>query len=86
MQSMIASGRGGCILYMGGHSFIAALNKSAYVAAEHALAGLTRSVAKEGAKHRIRANMIAPGFVRTALVEKQIPEQAQQQALPKKKW
>ena len=79
MRSMIASGRGGCILYMGSvHSFIAALNKSAYVAAKHALGGLTRSVAKEGAKHQIRANMISPGFVRTALVEKQIPEQAQQ--------
>jgi 3-hydroxybutyrate dehydrogenase len=79
MRSMIAGGRGGCILYMGSaHSFIAALNKSAYVAAKHALAGLTRSVAKEGAKYQIRANMICPGFVRTALVEKQIPEQAQQ--------
>ena len=66
------------------HSFIAALNKSAYVAAKHALGGLTRSVAKEGAKHQIRANMISPGFVRTALVEKQIPEQARQLGITEK--
>jgi 3-hydroxybutyrate dehydrogenase len=79
MRTMIASGRGGCILYTGSiHSHIASPNKSAYVAAKHALSGLTKSVAKEGAKHKIRANLISPGFVRTALVEKQIPEQAQQ--------
>jgi 3-hydroxybutyrate dehydrogenase len=79
MRSMIAAGRGGCILYTGSiHSHIASPNKSAYVAAKHALSGLTKSVAKEGAKHQIRANLISPGFVRTALVEKQIPEQATQ--------
>jgi 3-hydroxybutyrate dehydrogenase len=79
MRSMIASGRGGCVLFTGSiHSHIASANKSAYVAAKHALSGLTKSVAKEGAKHKIRANLISPGFVRTALVEKQIPEQAQQ--------
>jgi 3-hydroxybutyrate dehydrogenase len=79
MRSMIAGGRGGCILYMGSiHSHIASPNKSAYVAAKHALSGLTKSVAKEGAEHKVRANLISPSFVRTALVEKQIPEQAQQ--------
>jgi 3-hydroxybutyrate dehydrogenase len=79
MRSMIAGGRGGCVLYTGSiHSHIASPNKSAYVAAKHALSGLTKSVAKEGAKHKIRANLISPGFVRTALVEKQIPEQVQQ--------
>jgi 3-hydroxybutyrate dehydrogenase len=77
MRSMIAAGRGGCILYTGSiHSHIASPNKSAYVAAKHALSGLTKSVAKEGAKHQIRANLISPGFVRTALVEKQIPKHA----------
>jgi 3-hydroxybutyrate dehydrogenase len=79
MRTMIAAGRGGCVLFTGSiHSHIASPNKSAYVAAKHALSGLTKSVAKEGAKHKIRANLISPGFVRTALVEKQIPEQAQQ--------
>jgi len=50
--------------------------KSAYVAAKHGLIGLARTVAKEGAKHGVRANVICPGFVRTPLVDKQIPEQA----------
>ena len=51
--------------------------KAPYVAAKHGLMGLCRVVAKEGARHGVRANVICPGFVRTALVEKQIPEQAQ---------
>ena len=50
--------------------------KSAYVTAKHGLIGLAKTVAKEGAKHGVRANVICPGFVRTPLVEKQIPEQA----------
>jgi 3-hydroxybutyrate dehydrogenase len=79
MRAMIANGRGGTILYMGSvHSHIASPNKSAYVAAKHGILGLAKAVAKEGAKHGIRSNVICPGFVRTPLVEKQIPEQAQQ--------
>src|SRR5207302_11112665 len=50
----------------------------AYVTAKHGLMGLTRTVAKEGAMHNVRANLIAPGFVRTPLVDKQIPEQAKE--------
>jgi 3-hydroxybutyrate dehydrogenase len=79
MRLMIQSGRGGTILYMGSiHSHIASPNKSAYVAAKHGILGLAKAVAKEGAKYGIRSNVICPGFVRTPLVEKQIPEQAQQ--------
>jgi 3-hydroxybutyrate dehydrogenase len=79
MRTMISNGRGGTILYMGSiHSHIASPNKSAYVAAKHGIVGLAKAVAKEGAKHGIRSNVICPGFVRTPLVEKQIPEQAQQ--------
>jgi 3-hydroxybutyrate dehydrogenase len=79
MQSMIQHGRGGTILYMGSiHSHIASPNKAAYVAAKHGIVGLAKAVAKEGAKYGIRSNVICPGFVRTPLVEKQIPEQAQQ--------
>jgi 3-hydroxybutyrate dehydrogenase len=79
MRSMIEYGRSGTILYMGSiHSHIASPNKAAYVAAKHGIAGLAKAVAKEGAKHGIRSNVICPGFVRTPLVEKQIPEQAQQ--------
>ena len=44
--------------------------------AKHGILGLCRAVAKEGAPHGVRANVICPGFVRTPLVEKQIPEQA----------
>jgi len=50
--------------------------KAPYVTAKHGLLGLARVVAKEGAKYGVRSNVICPGFVRTALVEKQIPEQA----------
>ena len=79
MRSMIHHGQGGTILYMGSiHSHIASPNKSAYVAAKHGIVGLAKAVAKEGAKYGIRSNVICPGFVRTPLVEKQIPEQAQQ--------
>jgi len=79
MRAMISNRRGGTILYMGSvHSHVASPNKSAYVAAKHGVLGLAKAVAKEGAKHGIRSNVICPGFVRTPLVEKQIPEQALQ--------
>jgi 3-hydroxybutyrate dehydrogenase len=45
------------------------------VTAKHGLIGLCKVVAKEGAKHGVRANVVCPGFVRTPLVDKQIPEQ-----------
>ena len=65
------------MIYTGSvHSKEASLLKGPYVAAKHALLGLARVVAKEGAKHGVRANVICPGFVRTPLVDKQIPEQA----------
>jgi 3-hydroxybutyrate dehydrogenase len=68
---------GGNILYMGSvHSKEASRLKAPYVTAKHGLLGLARTVAKEGARHGVRANVICPGFVRTALVERQIPEQA----------
>ena len=74
---MQAGGKGGSIIYMGSvHSKEASVLKSAYVTAKHGLIGLCKTVAKEGGKHGIRANVICPGFVRTPLVEKQIPEQA----------
>jgi 3-hydroxybutyrate dehydrogenase len=68
---------GGTIIYMGSvHSKEASLLKAPYVTAKHGLMGFAKAVAKEGAKHGVRANVICPGFVKTALVEKQIPEQA----------
>ncbi|MDQ0319277.1 3-hydroxybutyrate dehydrogenase [Pararhizobium capsulatum DSM 1112] len=69
--------KGGAIIYMGSvHSHEASPLKSAYVTAKHGLLGLARVVAKEGGPDGVRANVICPGFVRTPLVEKQIPEQA----------
>lgn len=77
MRQMIKQKSGGSIIMMGSiHSFLASSDKAAYVTAKHALLGLTRAIAKEGAPHDIRANLVAPGFVKTPLVEKQIPEQA----------
>jgi 3-hydroxybutyrate dehydrogenase len=69
--------RGGIVIYMGSvHSHEASKLKSAYVTAKHGLLGLARTLAKEGAVHNVRSHVICPGFVRTPLVEKQIPEQA----------
>jgi len=77
IKHMYASGRGGAIIYMGSvHSHEASKLKSAYVTAKHGLLGLARVVAKEGGSRGVRANVVCPGFVRTPLVDKQIPEQA----------
>ncbi|WP_414901279.1 3-hydroxybutyrate dehydrogenase [Sphingomonas flavalba] len=56
------------------HSLVASPNKSAYVAAKHGIAGLTKTVALETATHGITVNCISPGYVWTPLVEKQIPD------------
>ena len=73
------AGQGGTLLYMGSvHSMEASPLKAPYVAAKHGLLGLCRAVAKEGAGHGVRSNIICPGFVRTPLVDKQIPEQARE--------
>ena len=76
LKQMYPQGRGS-ILYVGSvHSKEASVLKAPYVAAKHGLLGLARVVAKEGAARGVRANVICPGFVRTPLVERQIPEQA----------
>ena len=78
LPHMYKSGRGGSIVYMGSvHSKEASKLKAPYVTAKHGLLGLAKVVAKEGAKYGVHANVICPGFVRTPLVDKQIPEQAQ---------
>ncbi len=77
LPHMYTSGRGGSVIYMGSvHSKEASMLKAPYVTAKHGLIGLAKVVAKEGARHGVRANVICPGFVRTPLVDKQIPEQA----------
>ena len=76
LKHMYAAGSGS-VIYMGSvHSKEASVLKAPYVTAKHGLIGLCKVVAKEGAAHGVRANVICPGFVRTPLVEKQIPEQA----------
>jgi 3-hydroxybutyrate dehydrogenase len=77
LRQMYKQGRGGSVILMGSvHSKEASVLKAPYVTAKHGLMGLAKVIAKEGAKHGVRANVICPGFVRTPLVEKQIPEQA----------
>ena len=79
LRRMYAQGRGGSIIYIGSaHSKEASKLKAPYVTAKHGLIGLAKTVAKEGAEHGVRSNVICPGFVRTPLVEKQIPEQARE--------
>lgn len=79
LKHMYKDDRGGVVIYMGSvHSHLASPLKSAYVTAKHALLGLSRTLAKEGAAHNVRAHVVCPGFVRTPLVDKQIPEQARE--------
>ena len=78
LPHMYRAGSGSVILMGSVHSKEASPLKSAYVTAKHGLLGLARVIAKEGAAHGVRANVICPGFVRTPLVEKQIPEQAKE--------
>ena len=79
LRHMYKQGTGGSIIYMGSvHSKEASKLKAPYVAAKHGLEGLAKVVAKEGAEHKVRCNVICPGFVRTPLVDKQIPEQAKE--------
>ncbi|CAM4191233.1 3-hydroxybutyrate dehydrogenase [Kerstersia similis] len=69
----------GRVVYMGSvHSKEASKLKAPYVTAKHGLVGLAKVLAKEGAEHHVTANVVCPGFVRTPLVDKQIPEQAKE--------
>lgn len=79
LRHMYADDRGGTVIYMGSvHSHEASRLKSPYVTAKHGLLGLARTLAKEGAPHNVRSHVICPGFVRTPLVDKQIPEQSRE--------
>lgn len=74
---MKKSKKGGQIIFMGSaHSHLASAFKSPYCFAKHGLLGLARVLAKEGGNHKIHTYVVCPGFVRTPLVDKQIPEQA----------
>jgi len=69
----------GRVVYMGSvHSKEASKLKAPYVTAKHGLIGLAKVLAKEGAEYNVAANVVCPGFVRTPLVDKQIPEQSKE--------
>lgn len=77
LRNMYERGKGGSVIYTGSvHSKEASKLKAPYVTSKHGLIGLCEVVAEEGAAHNVRANVICPGYVKTPLVEKQIPEQA----------
>lgn len=79
LRRLYPTGRGGTVIYMGSvHSHEGSPLKAPYVAAKHGLLGLCKVVAKDAVKHKVRANVICPGFVRTPLVDRQIPEQARE--------
>ncbi|TAK42306.1 MAG: 3-hydroxybutyrate dehydrogenase [Betaproteobacteria bacterium] len=82
LRRMIDRRRGGALILMGSvHSKEASVHKGPYVAAKHGLLGLARVLAKEGAPHGVRANLICPGFVLTPLVERQIPQLAKERGI-----
>jgi 3-hydroxybutyrate dehydrogenase len=76
LPGMKKKGWGRIVNIASAHALVASPFKSAYVSAKHGLAGLTKTVALEVAQHGITVNAICPGYVRTPLVEKQIPDQA----------
>ena len=74
LPAMKAKGWGRIINTASAHSLVASPNKSAYVAAKHGIAGLTKTVALEAAQVGVTVNCISPGYVWTPLVENQIPD------------
>lgn len=81
MPGMKAKGWGRIINTASAHALVASPYKSAYVAAKHGIAGLTKTVALEGAVHGVRCNAICPGYVLTPLVEGQISDTAKARGL-----
>lgn len=81
LPGMKARGWGRIINVASAHALVASPFKSAYVAAKHGIAGLTKTVALEAADHGVTVNAICPGYVLTPLVEKQIPETARARML-----
>lgn len=83
IPGMKAKGWGRIINTASAHSLVASPYKSAYVAAKHGIAGLTKTAALELAPHKITVNCISPGYVWTPLVEAQIPDTMKARGLTK---
>ncbi|GLY26385.1 3-hydroxybutyrate dehydrogenase [Micromonospora sp. NBRC 101691] len=81
LPHMYARGWGRIVNISSVHGLRASPYKSAYVSAKHALEGLSKVVALEGAAHGVTANCVNPAYVRTPLVENQIAEQAAQHGI-----
>jgi 3-hydroxybutyrate dehydrogenase len=73
----LAETQGRFIVVASAHALVASPYKAAYVAAKHGVLGLVKTLALEGGEAGITATAVCPGYVRTPLVEKQIPEQAE---------
>ncbi len=80
-KGMKDRGWGRIINIASAHALVASPFKAAYVAAKHGIAGLTKTIALEGAEHGVTCNAICPGYVLTPLVEKQIPDTAKARGL-----
>ncbi len=81
LPAMRKKGWGRIVNIASAHALVASPYKAAYVAAKHGIAGLTKTVALEVAQQGITVNAICPGYVRTPLVEKQIPDQARSRGI-----
>ncbi|MGB3911328.1 MAG: 3-hydroxybutyrate dehydrogenase [Pseudolysinimonas sp.] len=82
LPGMYRAGWGRVVNVSSVHGLRASAFKSAYVTAKHGLEGLSKVIALEGAPHGVTSNCVNPGYVRTALVEKQIADQARVHGIP----
>ncbi|MFZ4158499.1 3-hydroxybutyrate dehydrogenase [Streptomyces griseoincarnatus] len=85
LPHMYGQGWGRVVNISSVHGLRASAYKSAYVAAKHGLEGLSKTTALEGASHGVTSNCVNPGYVRTALVEKQIADQARAHCIPEER-
>lgn len=85
LPHMYGQGWGRIVNVSSVHGLRASTFKSAYVAAKHGLEGLSKTAALEGAPHGVTSNCVNPAYVRTALVEKQLADQARTHGIPRER-